>query len=135
MKITEEQLALLGLIERNTGARALDVLENPASVVFLVQAGDAGKAIGKNGSNLRNLERALRRKVEIIEFASSLEGFVANLVKPASVEGITPSGENGLSVKVDGKNKGLAIGSKGWKINASRELLKRHYNVSEFKIM
>jgi len=49
MKITQEQLALLGLIERNTGARALDVLENPASVVFLVQAGDAGKAIGKNG--------------------------------------------------------------------------------------
>lgn len=133
-KISSEQLQLLSMLERETGAQAFDVLLTPESIVFVVKAGDLGKAIGKNGANRERLERMALRKVELVEFAETLEGFLANLFKPARIEKITASGTS-VVLKVGVSEKGLAIGRGGSKINRARELVKRHYGVEELKVM
>ena len=139
MKISAEQLQLISLLERETGAQAMDVLDSPESVVFLVKQGDLGKAIGKNGISLQTLSRKMGKRVEFVEFNESLDGFLGNLFKPVQIHEIQKNsaldGGQSIVLKVDFQNKGLAIGKGGSKINRARELAKRHFGVSELKIM
>ena len=139
MKISAEQLQLISLLERETGAQAMDVLGSPESVVFLVKQGDLGKAIGKNGTSLQKLSRKMGKRVEFVEFNESLDGFLGNLFKPVQIHEIQKNsaldGGQSIVLKVDFQNKGLAIGKGGSKINRARELAKRHFGVSELKIM
>ena len=139
MKLSAEQLQLISLLERDTGAQALDVLDSQDAVVFLVKQGDLGKAIGKNGLNLHKLERMLSKRVEFVEFNDNLDGFLGNLFKPVQIHDVQKNtaldGGQSIVLKVDFQNKGLAIGKGGSKINRARELVKRHFGVSELKIM
>lgn len=124
------------MFEKLTSSQAFDVLLSPESVVFVVKAGDSGKIIGKNGAGLSRLERTMGRRVEIVEYAENLEGFLKNLFKPVLVEDVRVS-SNGQNVllRVEVKNKGLAIGKGGSRINRARELAKRHFGVIELKVM
>ncbi len=122
------------MLEAQTGAQAFDVLLTPESMIFVVKPGDLGKAIGKNGANLARLERMASRRVELVELSDTLEGFLANLFKPARIEKIQANGTS-VIVKVDANDKGLAIGRGGSKINRARELVKRHFGVDELKVM
>jgi len=136
LKISSDQIQLLSLFERLSGVQAFDVLLNEDSAVFVVKSGDLGKAIGKNGSTLAHLERAFGRRVELVEFADSLEGFLKNLFKPVKLEQvqIANSGQQ-VVLRVEAQNKGLAIGRGGIRINRARELAKRHFGVLELKVM
>ncbi len=122
------------MLERETGAQGFDALLTPESIVFVVKAGDLGKAIGRNGANRERLERIASRKIELVEFADTLEGFLENLFKPARIGKIDASGTS-VTVKVDAEDKGLAIGRGGSRINRARELVKRHYGVEELKVL
>ncbi|MEM4255293.1 MAG: NusA-like transcription termination signal-binding factor [Candidatus Norongarragalinales archaeon] len=135
MKISSEQLQLISLFEQLSSVQAFDALLNEDSVVFVVKSGDLGKAIGKNGSTLARLERAMGRRVELVEFADNLEGFLRNLFKPAKLEHVqvNNAGQSVL-LRVEAQNKGLAIGRGGSRINRARELAKRHFGVVELKV-
>ncbi len=124
------------MFEQLTSVQAFDVLLSQDSVVFVIKTGDLGKAIGKNGLTLARLERTMGRKVELVEFADNLEGFLRNLFKPAKLEQvqINNAGQN-VVLRVEMQNKGLAIGRGGSKINRARELAKRHFGVIELKVM
>ncbi|MFH1056453.1 MAG: NusA-like transcription termination signal-binding factor [Candidatus Micrarchaeota archaeon] len=138
MKLSSEQLQLISMLEQNSGVQAVDALAAPESIVFVVKQGDLGRAIGKNASNLERLERKFGRRVEFVEFDSDLNGFLKNLFKPVALENVEfneNAGGQTVVLKVDFKNKGLAIGRGGSKINRARELVKRHFGIAELKIL
>lgn len=122
------------MLEQNTGAQAADVVETPEAYVFVVKQGDLGKAIGKNGANLQRLERVMRKKVEFVEDADSIEALIGNLFKPVALQKIETNGTN-VVVRVNPSEKGLAIGAKGWKIKRAREVLKRKFDVQDLKVV
>jgi N utilization substance protein A len=135
--ITNEDIQAMNLLELRTGAKAEDVVVTPEAVVYLVQKGDLGRAIGKGGANIMSLKRALSKNVELIESADSLEGLLVSAFQPVEVKGVRVEERNGrktATVKVDPANKGLAIGKGGEKIKVARLLAKRRFACDDVRI-
>ena len=136
--LSNEELQMINLLETSTGAKAKDVVLTSSAVIFVLEPGNLGKAIGKQGANIQRLKRGLDKQVDVFEYSESLEGFVRNFFYPVQVIGVEEMDQNGrktVSVKVDPKNKGLAIGKGGEKIERARLLVKRYFGFDWLKIV
>ncbi|BEP18042.1 NusA-like transcription termination signal-binding factor [Pyrofollis japonicus] len=139
IKLTAEEMRYMALLQDLTGAIARDCIVDDENnrVIFIVRPGDAGKAIGRRGSNINRLRRLLGKEIEIIEYADDLEGLVKNIFAPARVLGIRLVNRNGrkvLYVIVDPADKGKAIGRGGKKVAIARLVLKRYHDIDDVKI-
>lgn len=131
-----EDIQLLNMLESRTGAQGIDVVRTETGLVFVVAAGHAGKAIGKGRENLRRLERELGKSVDVVENAATLEDFAKNAFKPAVIRQVETKEEGKkVFIKVDGSQRGLAIGRNGDTIKKARVLLQRRFGVIDVKIV
>ncbi len=137
--LSNDELQMIALLERQTGARANDVVLTEDSIVFVVQQGDLGRAIGKGGANIVKLRaRFGGKQVDVFEYSDDVAQFLKNLFYPVevkSVELVESGGRKTVQVAVDAKNKGLAIGKAGAKIRKARFLAKRYFGVDDVKIL
>ncbi len=139
IKLTAEEMRYMALLQDLTGAIARDCIIDDENnrVIFIVRPGDAGRAIGRRGSNINRLRRLLGREIEVIEYADNLEDLVKNIFAPARVLStrlVKRNGRNILYVVVDPADKGKAIGRGGKKVAIARIVLKRYHNIDEVKI-
>ncbi|MFB6298602.1 MAG: NusA-like transcription termination signal-binding factor [Salinirussus sp.] len=133
VQLSDEARRLLVMFEDETDATVRDCLvdDDHGLVVFLVKAGEMGKAIGSGGERVRTVEDRLGRDVKLVEDARTAEDFVANALAPAAVYNVTIS-ENDDTVayvEVAQEDRGAAIGSDGKNIDAARELAARHFDI------
>ncbi len=141
VRLTMEELRYMTLFNDVTGVAPRDCIidEERNTIVFIVDAGRSGQAIGRRGSNVRQLSRLLGKNVEVIEWAENLEDFVKNIFMPARVLGIklvtSPTGRKILYVTVDPKDKGIAIGKNGKNVAKARLVLKRYYGIDTIVIV
>ena len=126
-------MKFMSLFESMTGAKLKDCIAN-GNVTFIVQKSDMGKAIGKNGSNIKRIENLLKRGVRLVEFNDDVCKFVANLVYPSKADDIRE--ENGVvSIYVrDAKAKGIIIGRNRHRISMVNSIAKRYFDVEEVKV-
>ncbi len=139
IKLTAEEMRYIVLLQDITGASARDcIVDNENSrVIFVVKPGDAGKAIGRRGSNINMLRKVLGKDVDIVEYADNLEAFVKNVFTPARIINtrlIERGRKKLLYITVDPNDKGKAIGRRGRKVALARLILKRYYDIDEIKI-
>lgn len=137
-QLSNEDLYLFEVLERVTGAKATDVVRKEDGVVFVVEPGDLGRAIGKQGAAIKRLRGVLDRKVEIVEYDADLPKFIGNLFLPALVTGVSEAdvmGKKILQVRVDPDKKGLAIGKGGEKVKRARLLVNRLFGVDDLKVL
>ncbi|MFH0973590.1 MAG: NusA-like transcription termination signal-binding factor [Candidatus Micrarchaeota archaeon] len=137
--ISNDELALLNTLERSTGAKANDVFATNECVTFIVQQGDLGKAIGKQGANLEHLRRAFGKNVDLVEDAETLRAFLANVFRGVEFLSVeekedAASGRKIVFLKVSAEHRGKAIGRGGEKINRARALVKRKFGCDDVKI-
>lgn len=151
--LSDEARQYIALFEEETGATARDclVIEADADdrtpedgesgadddrVVFLVKAGEMGRAIGPGGETVRALEARLDREVTLVEDADTAEAFVANALAPAAVYNVTVSeGEETVAyAEVDAADTGVAIGEDGRNIAVAERLADRHYDVDDIQL-
>lgn len=141
VKITADELRYMALLHDVTGVSARDcIIDNESnSVIFIVPPGQAGLAVGSGGRNARRLSKILGRRIEIIEWADTLEDFIKNIFLPARVRGIKlnklQDGKKILYVYVDPKDKGVAIGKNGRNVNKARIVLKRYYDIETVTVV
>lgn len=138
MKLSMEDLQTLNALERLTGAKAEDVVVLPDKMIFVVPKGDIGRMVGKGGSNLPRLSSAFGKTVEVVAAAADEPGFFAGLFFPAPVQELIPREEGGkkaLDVRVDVKDRGIAIGRNGEKIKRAKLLAKRFYGYDDVRIV
>ena len=131
-KLSSEDMEFLTLFEQLTGAVAKDCIVEKEASVFVVKEGDVGRAIGKNGSAIERVRKSLKRKVFIVEEASSEEDFVRNLFAPYPVKDLNiqeKNNERTAIVKIDSRHRGVVIGRGGERIKLSRALLQRHFEL------
>ena len=62
----------INLFQSITKASVKDCIVGLDRVLFVVNQGQAGLAIGKSGVNIRNLQRLMKKRIEVIEFNSEL---------------------------------------------------------------
>ncbi|HEV8289892.1 MAG TPA: NusA-like transcription termination signal-binding factor [Candidatus Norongarragalinales archaeon] len=136
--ISNEELQVIALLEQNTGAHAKDAILTDDSIIYVVQQGELGKAIGKQGQNIAKMKKITDKKVEVVEAAEDINAFVKNLFTPVEIKAMNVQDREGKKVivlEVDPANKGLAIGKGGEKIKRARMLVKRLFEYDDLKIL
>ncbi|HJK00949.1 MAG TPA: NusA-like transcription termination signal-binding factor [Methanocorpusculum sp.] len=115
-----------------TKATAIDCLidDRFERIIYVIKQGDMGLAIGKNGDNIKKMERTLGKRIEMVEYSEDPDIFVANMFKPAGVlKVLFNDGDHLVTVIVPEKNDvGLAIGKSGITIEKARQLIRRFFN-------
>jgi N utilization substance protein A len=140
IKITSTEMRYIALFESITGASVKDCIvdEEQGRVIFVVNVGQVGVAIGRGGRNIRTLERMTGKKHEIIEYAENPTQFIKNALKPAMVREVRiterPDGKSIAVVAVNPKDKGVAIGKNGRNAERLRFLAKRYFQIQNVSI-
>lgn len=119
-----------------TGAMVRDCIidDDHAKVTFVVKNGDMGLAIGKGGSTVNKVKKAVDKGVEIVEHSEDPTVFIKNLLAPAELQSIKvlkkDSGESVATVTADNTNKRIAIGKGGANIERAKLIANRQHNIS-----
>lgn len=140
IKLTSKEMRYIALFESITGASVKDCVldEELKRAIFIVKEGDVGMAIGKGGKNIHLLERMTSKRHEIIEHSDSPDQFIRNALKPAQVLEIRitekPDGKSSAVVRVNPRDKGVAIGKNGRNAERIRFLAKRYFQIQNVSI-
>ena len=137
MKIVLDQqsMQIMSYFEKKTHAQVKDIIESETSTIFVVMPGEAAKAIGKGGANIRELSDKFKKTVKVVEFSTDINVFIKNLVKPNQLENITREGDVITLHPTDYKNRGFIIGRNASSLRQSETILKRYFpDVKELKV-
>lgn len=140
IKITADEMRYIALFENVSGASVKDCIvdEEQGRVIFIVNPGQVGIAIGRGGRNIHQLEKMTGKKQEIIEYSEDPAQFIRNSLKPAVVKEVRVSertdGKKIAVVTVAPKDKGVAIGKNGKNAERLRFLAKRYFNIQNVSI-
>ena len=129
-ELTEEDLKYLSLFERVTGIFPSDYLLIGESLAFLVDEGELGQAIGKNGKNVQQLKSMLRKKVLVIAGNGDASEMAKKFFSNVRVLDISYQPNAGLLiVSLDDRDRGIAIGKDGERIKIAKEIFMRKFNL------
>lgn len=107
-------------------------------VIFIVNKGQMGLAIGKGGATIRQLQNVVARKVELVEYSEDASDFVRNILNPQMVNDVKitvrTDGSKQAVVLVDAKRKGVVVGKEGRNAEKARLLAKRYFQISNVLI-
>jgi len=140
IKFTSNEMRYSALFESITNASAKDCIvdEEQGRVIFIINEGQIGVAIGRGGRNIHTLERMTGKKQEIIEYSDDPVKFIKNALKPALVNEVRvterPDGKKMAVVAVNPKDKGVAIGKNGKNAERLRFLAKRYFQIQNVSI-
>ena len=140
IKLTTDQIKLMSLFQNVTGATARDCIEDEKldRVIFVVNPGKMGLAIGKGGITIRNLQNVVKRNVELVEYSEDAAEFLKNILNPKLVSEIKINkrldGSMQAIVMVDPKKKGIVVGREGRNAEKARLLARRYFQISSVLI-
>lgn len=135
IKFSANEIRYIALFESMTGAMVKDCIidDENGKVTFVVKNGDMGLAIGKRGSTVSKVQRAVDKGVEVIELSDDSIQFIKNLLSPAELKSVKiskkRSGEKVAIVEADNTNKRIAIGKNGINIERAKLLAKRQQDI------
>ncbi len=128
-------MKFISLFENITRARVKDCISKDDRLIFIVQPGEMGRAIGKKGANIKKLERALKKKIRIIEFDDEVTCFVSNCIFPSKAKDIEEKEEVITITPVDNKTRGYIIGRGGLNLRELEDIVKRFFTIEEIKVV
>lgn len=140
IKITQDQLRLMSVFEGKTHVAARDCVEDEKHkrLIFVVNEGKAGAAIGKGGASIRAAQNAIKRDIEIAEYSDDPAKFLANVLRPKLVDKVNinkrENGATTATVMVDPSNKALVIGRDGRNVSKARLLAERYFGITHVSI-
>jgi N utilization substance protein A len=135
--LSNETVQYINLASKYSGASIKDCVVEDDRVVFVVEKGHLGIAIGSKAKNLEKLRSLFKKSVKFVEFDTDKSRFVKNLCKPYEVTKITVEGDENASVikvEVNPRDKSKLIGKGGRNINMIRKLAQRHHTIKDVQI-
>ena len=133
-------MRLMSLFQNVTGATARDCVEDEKQdrVIFVVNEGKMGLAIGKGGSHIKNLQNIVKRNVELVEYSDDATKFLKNILNSKLISDVKMNkredGTLQAIVTVDPKKKGIVVGREGRNAEKARLLAKRYFEISSVLI-
>ena len=141
IKLTADELQMISLFQNISSASARDCIidENRDRLIFVVEKGQMGLAIGKNGITIRTLQNVLGKKVELVEYSDIPEEFIKNSLGSQYIHEVKinelSNGNKVAIVVVDPSKKGIVVGREGRNAEKARLLAKRYFNISNVLIV
>jgi len=132
--LDSQAIKLINLFQTLTRANIKDCINQANKIIFVVQPGEIAKAIGSKGINVKNLERALKKRVKITEFSQDCKTFISNLIHPLKVSDIEEK-EGIFTLKSeDSKTRGALIGKVGSNLRDLEEVIKRYFDIKKLRV-
>ncbi|MFA5311949.1 MAG: NusA-like transcription termination signal-binding factor [Methanomassiliicoccales archaeon] len=134
---TEDTLRYIRLFEDMTRTRVRDCMEAEDKLVFVVDPGQANRAVGKGGENVINLKNKTGKNIQVIEYSDDPETFIKNVFYNYNVQSVVLENRGNIvhaTVTVDPKVKGRAIGKNGRNLKIARDIVNRHHNVQSINV-
>jgi transcription termination/antitermination protein NusA len=141
IKLTSDELRLMSLFQNITGAVARDCIvdDRMDRVIFVVNKGQMGLAIGKGGSTIKQLQNVVSKKVELVEYSDDPSAFLSNVLNSEMINEIKINdkfdGTRQAVVVVDPRKKGVVVGKEGRNAEKARLLAKRYFQISTVLIV
>ena len=135
IKLSTDQMRLMSLFQKITKVTPRDCLDDEKQdrLIFVVNEGKMGLAIGKNGSNIKSLQNLLKRNIELVEYYDDPIKFLKNLLNAKLINEVKintrPDGSPQAIVLVNPNNKGLVVGRAGRNAEKARLLAKRYFDI------
>ena len=140
IKLTTDQMRMMSLFQNVTGATARDCVEDEKQdrVIFVVNSGKMGLAIGKGGVHIKSLQNIVKRNVELVEFDEDPAKFLSSLLNSKLVSEVKinkrTDGSKQAIVMVDPRKKGIVVGREGRNAEKARLLAKRYFDITSVLI-
>ena len=140
IKLSTDQMRLMSLFQNITKATARDCVEDEKQnrIIFVVNEGKMGLAIGKGGSHIKLLQTKIDRNVELVEYSSDPVKFLKNVLNEKYIKEIKMSerldGSQQAIVIVDGSKKGVVVGREGRHAEKARLLARRYFDITSVLI-
>jgi N utilization substance protein A len=141
IKLTSDELRLISLFQSITSATARDCIvdDKMDRVIFVVNKGQMGLAIGKGGTTIRQLQNVVAKKVELVEYSDDPSEFIRNILNSEMINEVKINervdGTMQAIVSVDAKKKGVVVGKEGRNAEKARLLAKRYFQISNVLIV
>jgi transcription termination/antitermination protein NusA len=141
IKLTPDELRLISLFQSITSASARDCIvdDKMERVIFVVNKGHMGLAIGKGGATIKQLQNVVAKKVELVEYSDEASDFIRNILNSEMVKEVKinerSDGSKQAVVFVDPKRKGVVVGREGRNAEKARLLAKRYFQISNVLIV
>ena len=135
--ISNETMQYINVASKVTKTTILDCMVIDDKIIFIVQRGQLGAAIGIKAKNLEKLRNLLKKNIKFVEFDNNRERFIVNLCKPYKVNKVTLEGDEKtpvVKIEVDASEKSKIIGKAGKNIEIIRQLAKRHHSIKDVQI-
>lgn len=130
IKLDTDKFRFITLFETMTGAHVKDCITTDNKLTFIVHEGHAAKAIGKKGVNIKNLQKAVKQNIEVIEYSSNPVNFIKNFFRPARMSNLY-SAERSDGSKVmhltPESDKGLIRS----KLARAKKFVKKYYDIND----
>ena len=139
--LTEECMRLISQFESLTGAGSRDcVVDNRNErIIFVINPGDMGLAIGKSGSSIKKASDVMGKRIEVVEYSADPGQFLRNCFLPAQVTDIdfdTDEEDQQVAlIEVRDEDRGLAIGKAGKNIFKAKVLAQRQHDIADVQLM
>lgn len=141
IKLTEEELGLMSIFQSVTGVAPRDcIIDSQAGrIIFILNKGQMGLAIGKKGRTIMGLEKTLNKPVELVEWSDDPSELIKNALGSKEVLDIkitTRADKTKVAiVQTSPKNKGMLLGKGGRNVERARMIAKRYFDIEHIHIV
>ena len=128
-------MKLISLFERKARVNVKDAFEDKNGILyFIVNEGNARKAIGKKGENIKQLSESLKKRIKVVEFSEDMETFIKRLVFPLKINEVSSDGNVILISGEDKETNSRLIGRNGSNLRNYEDMMKRYFPIKEIKV-
>lgn len=122
------------IFEEITRTSIKDFISKENSISVIVDKGNLGRVIGKNGMNIKMLERRFNKRIKIIEYDEDVKTFINNIITPIKLKEIELEGDNIKLVAPGTKERGLLIGRESKNLEELKKIVYKYFKIKNIKI-
>ena len=134
IKYDFNHMKYMALFEKITRTSLKDCIIDENQITFIISNDNIAKAVGKNGGNVRLLEKKLGKRIEIVKFDNDCVQFTQNLLYHIKSIEIEKEEDNIIITGHDTKTKALLIGRNSQNLRKLESIVKRFFDIKEIKI-
>ena len=131
LKLDQNKIQTINLFQTVTGCSVLDCMSEDDIIIFIVNEGQYGLAVGKNGVKIKNAEKVFKKNIRVLEYSKELENFVKNLVPEAQEITIE---DKTIIIKLKQSDRAKVIGRQGRNIKIIKTFLSDLFDIQDVKI-
>ena len=134
IKYDFDHIKYMALFEKITKTPLKDCIIDENQITFIINNDNIAKAVGKNGSNVKLLERKLGKKIKIVKFDNDCIQLIQNMIYPLNKIKIEKKEKGIIITGEDTKTKALLIGRNSKNLRKLESIIKRFFDIKEIKV-